>query len=216
MATRSSRPTLRLERSLARSGSIHIGGVDEVGRGALCGPVTVGVVVVNATSPPAPLGVRDSKQLTAERRTSLVEPITSWACDWAVGDATALEVKTMGLTFAMQRAAFRALAALATPMDTVVLDGHYDYLTPDSQGLPSGEYLRGNHVPAVVTRVRADVCCSSVAAASILAKVHRDQLMIDLDSRYPGYGWAVNKGYGTPQHLAALARLGPTPEHRYL
>jgi len=215
MATRASRPTLRLERSLARSGSMQIGGIDEVGRGALCGPVTVGIVVVNATSPPAPLGVRDSKQLTAERRASLVEPITSWAVDWAVGDATPLEVKTVGLTSAMQRAAFRALAALTTPIDTVVLDGHHDYLTLEDHVLLGGECLRGRRVPVVVTRVRADVSCSSVAAASILAKVHRDRLMIDLDSRYPGYGWAVNKGYGTPQHLAALERLGPTPEHRY-
>jgi ribonuclease HII len=216
MVTRASRPTLRLERSLARSGSTQIGGIDEVGRGALCGPVTVGIVVVNATSTPAPSGVRDSKQLTAERRASLVEPITSWAVDWAVGDATPLEVKTMGLTSAMQRAAFRALAALTTPIDTVVLDGHHDYLTPEGQEILWRESSRPAHMPAVVTRVRADVSCSSVAAASILAKVHRDRLMIDLDSQYPGYGWAVNKGYGTPQHLAALERFGPTPEHRYL
>lgn len=215
-AARRSRPTLRIERALARSGSTRIGGIDEVGRGALCGPVTVGVVVVEETTAPAPVGVCDSKQLSPARRQSLVGPIISWAVEWAVGDASPAEIQEIGLTRAMQRAAIRALAALKIPVDTVVLDGSHDYLTPDAQGLLFDEHPQPMQMPSVVTRVRADATCSSVAAASILAKVHRDGLMTDLDAHYPGYGWAVNKGYGTPEHLAALARIGPTPEHRYI
>lgn len=216
MVSRSSRPTLRAERKLAREGSVRIGGIDEVGRGALCGPVTVAVVVVSGDIAPAPAGVRDSKQLSAASRSALVEPITSWALEWAVGHGSALEIRTMGLTRATRTAAYRALAALIEPVDTVVLDGNHDYLTPADQGslLDGGEPTI--IVPKVVTRIRADTSCSSVAAASILAKVHRDELMVRLDVRYPGYGWSVNKGYGTPQHVAALADQGATYEHRYL
>ncbi len=216
MVSRHARPTLRAERALARAGSARIGGIDEVGRGALCGPVTVAVVVVSGESTPAPRGVRDSKQLSPASRSRLVEPITSWALEWAVGHASAREIRTMGLTRATCVAAYRALAALTQPVDTVLLDGSHDYLTPADQDSLSGDCEPPIIVPKVVTRVRADMSCSSVAAASIVAKVHRDQIMIELDARYPGYGWSVNKGYGTPQHLAALAHQGATPEHRYV
>jgi ribonuclease HII len=216
MASRCTQPTLRVERALARAGSSRIGGIDEVGRGALCGPVTVAVVVVNGDIAPAPPGVRDSKQLSPALRTRLVAPITSWALEWAIGEASPDEIRRMGLTGAMRTAAHRALAALAEPVDTVLLDGSHDYLTCAGLDEISCEARPARAAPKVITRVRADVSCSSVAAASIVAKVHRDQHMVELDARYPAYGWSVNKGYGTPQHLAALGQHGPTPEHRYL
>jgi len=200
-------PTLREERRLLRAGTVLLASMDEVGRGAPAGPVAVGVVVIHVDTPPAPPGVRDSKLLTAAARDTLVPVVERWAADCSVGTAGADEVDAVGVVGALRLAGRRALAALVARPDLVLLDGSHDWLTdpgpaPGHAGVP------------VVTRVKGDLTCASVAAASILAKVHRDTLMAGLDAEFPGYGWAANKGYGTADHLEALQRLGPTPQHR--
>jgi ribonuclease HII len=188
--------------------------MDEVGRGAPAGPVYVGVVVIDATVSRPLAGVRDSKLLTPAVRESLVPAVHRWAVDWAVGDAGAAEVDRHGLTGALRLAGHRALAGLVAPPDLVLLDGGHDWLTPP-EGTGGPDAAAGAR-PAVtvVTRVRADLTCASVAAASVLAKVARDSVMVELARSFPGYGWEENKGYGTPTHLDALRRLGPTPHHR--
>jgi ribonuclease HII len=164
-------------------------------------------VVVGAATAPAPEGVRDSKLLAPRVRESLAPAVRAWAVDSAVGWAGAGEVDAHGIIGALRLAGRRALAQLACMPDVVLLDGAHDWLTPP--GDASGDV----GVP-VVTRVKADLSCASVAAASILAKVARDSVMTGLATEYPAYGWADNKGYGTVDHLEALARLGPTPHHR--
>jgi len=213
--TRRAGPDLRVERRLLRSGIRRLGAMDEVGRGSPAGPVVVGVVVIDAAVTPAPRGVRDSKLLTPQRREALVPAIEGWVCEWAIGRADAVEVDSWGLTAALRLAGERALALLVAPVDLVLLDGAHDWLTPPEPSGPGDAAKPASGVrPPVVTRVRADRTCSSVAAASVLAKVDRDALMVGLSAHYPGYGWEDNKGYGTPAHLEAIGRLGPTPHHR--
>lgn len=204
--------TLRLERELLRGGARLVAGVDEVGRGALCGPATVGVVVVDATTRTAPPGVRDSKLLSAAVRESLVPRIRRWAVACAVGHAEAHEVDALGIIAALRLAGHRALAALPQLPDIVVLDGNHDYLTGPAQ--PSLLEPDLVPVPAVRTQVKADLRCAAVAAASILAKTERDALMVRLAAEHPGYGWESNKGYAAPEHVDALGRLGPSAQHR--
>jgi len=210
-------PTLRVERELLRSGVRLLGAVDEVGRGALAGPVTVGIVVIDADCPPAPQGVRDSKLLTPHAREELAPLIRQWCRGWAVGSAEPGEIDTLGLTAALRLAGERALGELPTVPDGVLLDGSHDWLTrapaqhdlfselPDP--LPFAP-------PRVVTRVKADLTCAAVAAASVLAKVHRDGVMTRLAREYPHYGWHDNKGYSAPEHLEALRGQGPCSVHR--
>jgi ribonuclease HII len=152
--------------------------------------------------------VRDSKQLTAAARGRLVPGIEAWATAWAVGSATSVEVDALGVVGALRLAGRRAVGRLADPPDLVLLDGHHDWLSADDR---VGDGWEG---PEVVTRVRADTTCTSVAAASILAKETRDAAMVSLAADHPGYGWESNKGYGTEAHLAAIRRLGTTPHHR--
>ncbi len=196
-------PTLRVERRLLRDGATLLASMDEVGRGSPAGPVHVGVVVVDAAIPPAPAGVRDSKLLTAAVRQALVPAVEDWAVDVAVGSAGADEVDRLGVLGALGLAGRRALSTLRDGPDLVLLDGSYDWLSE-----------AGGTGPPVVTRVKADLTCASVAAASILAKVARDTVMAGLALEFPAYGWQANMGYGTADHLEALARLGPTPHHR--
>jgi ribonuclease HII len=212
-------PTLRVERSLFREGATLLGGVDEVGRGALGGPVSVGIVVIDESCRTAPSGVRDSKLLTPPVRESLVRPIQKWARDYAVGSATAVEIDTFGLTAALRLAGWRALAALQTVPDVVLLDGSFDWLTikPEAlslfdEALPIPKVAGPS--PQVRTQVKADMTCSSVAAASVLAKVKRDAFVCGLEEVYPGYYWKLHKGYCTPEHLQAVRELGLTDQHR--
>jgi ribonuclease HII len=187
--------------------------MDEVGRGAPAGPVHVGVVVIDATVARSLRGIRDSKLLAPASREALVPAVHRWAVDWAVGSASAAEVDGSGLSGALRLAGQRALARLDVRPDLVLLDGGHDWLTPPQEaGRPRP--APGDPSPPVRTRVRADRTCASVAAASVLAKVARDAVMVELAGSFPGYGWEENKGYGTPAHLDALRRLGPTPHHR--
>ncbi|WP_395694193.1 ribonuclease HII [Nocardioides sp.] len=207
-------PSLRVERRLLRDGLASLAGLDEVGRGALCGPVTVGAVLVTEQTRTAPQGVRDSKLLTAEARQRLVPRIQRWATAYAVGHAGPEEIDRYGIIAALRLAGHRALAGLGVAPGTVLLDGNHDYLSPPAQAAMFDAPTVLERVPPVVTMIKADLRCAAVAAASILAKTARDDIMVRLAADHPEYGWADNKGYAAPEHLDALAALGPTPHHR--
>lgn len=205
-----------VERELLAGRMRTLAALDEVGRGALAGPVTVGAVLVGAKIADAPLGVKDSKLLSAAARQRLVNPIRSWASACAVGHASAAEIDRHGIMGALRLAALRALDGLRQIPDLVLLDGTVNFLSRPADGLAGPAGVAGDVIPGweVITRAKADRDCASVAAASVLAKVARDTLMADLAERYPDYGWARNKGYGTADHAAAITRCGPCSEHR--
>jgi len=197
-----------------RQGARRVCGMDEVGRGALAGPVSVGAVVVAQHTPALP-GVRDSKLLAPAARTALVPRIHSWAVAYAVGHASPAEIDEVGLIAAMRRAGMRALQGLALSPDVILLDGSHDWLTPPRQASffemteePEME------TPPVTMMVKADLSCTSVAAASVLAKVERDGLLVSLSKQFPDYGWEQNKGYSSAEHHSALERIGACEQHR--
>jgi ribonuclease HII len=216
----STAPSLRFERELLRRhGARWLAAVDEVGRGALGGPVTVGVVLVDLDTRAAPTGVRDSKLLTPAARQRLVPRLQRWAPAWAVGHASAAEIDAVGILRALRLAGERAFAALPVRPDHVLLDGSYDWISRpaptlfDDDGAPSDPDA-WEAPPPVTLRIKADLTCSSVAAASVLAKTTRDALMVDLARLHTHYGWELNKGYASPEHRDALQRHGPCEEHR--
>ena len=218
--TTSPRPSLRVERELQRAGHPLVAGMDEVGRGALAGPVSVGVVVIDERCRSAPVGVKDSKLLSHQVRERLVPKIQGWATAYAVGHASPAEIDQYGIMVALRLAGTRALAGLSVMPDLVLLDGNYDWLTdPGRMGLlglleeGAGGDLLAPCVP-VRTMIKADMSCSSVAAASVLAKVERDAMMVALAAEVPGYAWELNKGYSAPEHFAALQSRGPSTHHR--
>jgi ribonuclease HII len=180
-------------------------GLDEVGRGAWAGPVSVGVVVFPAEGRP-PVGVRDSKELTEDRREELFPLITAWCADWSVGHADPAECDRLGMTAALRLAAVRALTGLHAPPGAVLLDGGFDYL--------SGPEPRAEGAPHVRTVVRGDAICVSIAAASIVAKVTRDRAMRTLAPSFPAFDFDRNKGYPSPAHRRALDGVGLTSIHR--
>lgn len=184
-----------LERSLAAEGYQVVAGVDEVGRGALAGPLTAGACVLPQT--PRIAGLNDSKVLTPQRREELAETIKSVALCWSVGHVEPGEIDCLGMTAALRRAMGRALAGLGLEPDHVVVDGH-----------PIGVARTETNV------IKGDSKVAAIAAASIIAKVTRDRLMVGLASAHPEYSFDINKGYGTPEHLSAIARVGLSPIHR--
>lgn len=206
-------PTLRFERQLLRAGCERVAGIDEVGRGAIAGPVAVGVAVVTARTRSAPQGLRDSKLLTPAQRAALAPRVRRWACESAVGMATAQEVDDWGLTAALRLAALRALTQIG-PVDAVILDGSHDYVSQAAETLFEVVPWPEVSVPTVHRVVKGDRRCSSVAGASVVAKVTRDQLMCRLHADHPAYGWEINKGYTTPEHSAAVRELGLCEQHR--
>lgn len=183
------------ERRLRERGCFAIAGVDEVGRGALAGPLTVCAVIL----PDTPLieGLDDSKRLTPARREFLAEQIRETATAFAVAHTPADEIDSMGITAALKSAIVRAVASLPVDIDHLLLDG-----------LPLRLF---DHETAVV---KGDSKVAAIAAASIVAKVTRDAMMVDYDAQFPGYGFAVNKGYSTSDHMDALSSLGPCSLHR--
>ncbi|MFZ0158814.1 MAG: ribonuclease HII [Kineosporiaceae bacterium] len=215
---RSRVPTLRHERALLRQGHRWLAGMDEVGRGALAGPVSVGVVVIGEGTRSAPAGVRDSKLLTPSARESLVPRLRRWAAGAAVGHASPEEIDAYGIIAALRLAGRRALAALPDLPDVVLLDGSHDWLSAPQEALfdvrPTPGPVALGREPRVTTMVKADLRCAAVAAASVLAKVERDAMMVELAREYPGFGWQENKGYSAPEHLEALRSVGPCPLHR--
>ncbi len=211
----SRRPSLRVERALQRDGHRVLAGMDEVGRGALAGPVTVGVVFIDESCRSAPTGVKDSKLLTPAARVAMVPRIRRWCLGYAVGHASPAEIDDIGIIAALRLAGCRALAAVDIVPDLVILDGNHDWLTaPQDVGLFAFTGDEPPSTPPVTTMIKADLKCSSVAAASVLAKVERDGLMVAAAPDYPAYGWHENKGYAAPEHLAALEAHGPTDLHR--
>lgn len=199
---------------MLRSGLTALAGCDEVGRGALSGPATAAMVVVTADSKPAPVGVRDSKLLSAQAREDLAPRIRRWAAAWGVGHASPAEIDEFGIIRALRMAGHRALAALDIAPDTVLLDGNHDYLSHPEQTELFEEPRIIPVVPPIVTMIKADLRCAAVAAASILAKTERDALMLELATQHPQYGWDENKGYASAHHMAALREHGPCDQHR--
>lgn len=206
-------PTLRLERRLLRAGATHIACLDEVGRGALAGPVTVGVVVVTRECGTPPAGVRDSKALTAAMRERLRPQIESWATAFATGYATAHEIDQVGIVAAMRTAALRALEAIGVRPDAILLDGSHDYLSAARQGMLF-ESPDHRELPPVTMVVRGDQQCTGIACASIIAKCTRDDIMREMAREFPAYEWEQNKGYGSTKHLGAIAAHGLSEHHR--
>lgn len=215
-----SAPTLEVERDLASRYGPLVAGCDEVGRGALAGPVSVGVVLIYPADAGALEGVRDSKLVKAAARTTLVPTIQAWAAGWGVGHATPAEIDELGILMATGLAGRRALEAAqeraVALADVVLLDGNYDWLTPRDQGslFEALHVTDAPAVPPVTTKIKGDLACLSVAAASILAKVERDNLMAEYHTAEPHFGWDGNKGYGTAAHRAAIAERGPSERHR--
>ncbi len=194
-------PDLHEEKALLAAGHIRIAGVDEAGRGAWAGPVCAAAVVLPLDRPDLAdllTSVRDSKQLSPARREALLPLILEVAEGVGVGWATPTEVDEVGVVAATRWAMTRAVARLNGRVDALLVD----YVRLPDLNLPQ------RALP------KADARCLSVAAASIVAKVTRDRLMVALDGDFPGYGFARHKGYGTRQHREALARLGPSPIHR--
>jgi len=189
-------PTSRHERFLRQSGYRVIAGVDEVGRGALFGPVFAAAVVLNPDRPIR--GLDDSKKLTPERREVLARRIQERASAWAVGAATAFEIDHHNILEASRMAMARAVNRLAVACDYLLVDAIRIDLDIPQRGL-----------------IRGDSRSFSIAAASIVAKVARDQAMRQWDQIFPGYGLGSNKGYSAPEHLAGLRRTGPTALHRF-
>lgn len=200
-------PTQDLERELLGSHRF-VAGMDEVGRGALAGPVSVGAVVVTAECGQAPVGLRDSKLLTPAAREALVEPVRAWARGWGVGHASPAEIDAHGIVGALCLAGHRALAQAGLPVELVLLDGVHDWLTPATLLEVPGP------TPPVRTERKGDLRIASIAAASILAKTERDGLMARRHEDFPAYGWASNKGYAARAHIQALRELGPSAWHR--
>jgi ribonuclease HII len=214
----SAAPTLDYERRFRSSGARLLAGIDEVGRGALAGPVSVGIAVVDLQQQKLLADVRDSKLLKVADRERLVPLVRDWSVASAVGHASANEIDALGIIGALRlagnRAWFAVLAAGVRP-EVVLLDGSHNWLSPDLQPslFDDAPAEPGCDAP-VHTLVKADMQCLSVAAASIIAKVERDAMMCELHTQYPAYGWDENKGYGTAAHKEALRTAGPTPYHR--
>jgi ribonuclease HII len=189
-------PDFSFEISARMRGFTCIAGVDEAGRGPLCGPVVAAAVVLDPAHVPA--GINDSKKLTEKRRVALFAEIMERAAV-GVGRASPAEIDEMNILRASHLAMVRAIDALPLPPDHVLIDGN---LLPRDLTV-SAEAL-----------VKGDARSLSIGAASIIAKVIRDRIMVDLAQQHPGYGWEKNAGYPTKDHLTALQNLGVTPHHR--
>jgi ribonuclease HII len=172
-----------------------LAGVDEAGRGPLAGPVVAAAVILDRDCVPA--GINDSKKLSAEARARICAEIRACA-RVGVGIATVEEIEEINILWASMLAMERAVTALGIVPEMILVDGN--------------RCPKWHHRSLAV--VSGDALCLSIAAASIIAKEERDRMMADYDAHHPGYGWSANKGYGTPQHMEALKRLGPSPLHR--
>ena len=185
------------------SGLLHVAGLDEAGRGALAGPVAVGVVILphnrKTLLSRSLAGVRDSKQMTPLGRESLAPRIKAVALSWSVAFASAEEIDSWGIVPATRLAALRALNDLSLVPQYLLTDFRLE--------LPELDISQ-------TSLVKGDALCLSIAAASVLAKTARDQFMCELDMHYQGYGLGKHKGYGTQAHRSAMKRLGASPIHR--
>ena len=191
-----SKPDFLFELAASTNGASFIVGVDEAGRGPLAGPVTAAAVRLHPDR--IPPGLNDSKQMTAARRNQLFALILASA-DVGIGHASVEEIDQINILRASHLAMCRAIAALPAVPDHVLIDGNM---------IPRDLACRAEAI------VGGDARCLSIAAASIIAKVTRDRIMVDLAQQHPGYGWDRNAGYPTREHVAALQNLGVTPAHR--
>ena len=196
MPSRKSPPSLRYEKELWDEGFAVVAGMDEVGRGAWAGPISVGAAILPRDR--RVNGVRDSKMLTEKERERLFDRIADWCVAWSVGHASSFECDELGMSAAQKLAATRCLDGLGMKVDRVLLDGKWDFVD------------RGT----TIKLVKGDARCLSIAAASILAKVTRDRVMREESEHFPGYDFDRNKGYPCPWHKTALRAYGPTSIHR--
>ena len=191
-------PTLDIEQSLWSQGKKIICGIDEVGRGCFAGPVVVGAVIF-PDNVVLPDGLADSKLLTPIKRLELDPIIKQLAVAWAIEETSVEIINKVGIGQATQIAFYNVVQKLEQPPEHILIDAFYINAIPHEIQSPV---------------VNGDKTCASIAAASVIAKVYRDNLMIDLDEKYPEYGFAVHKGYGTKRHQEAIKTHGLTPLHR--
>ena len=189
-------PDFAFETACHHGGYRAIAGVDEVGRGPLCGPVTAAAVILNPDN--IPDGLNDSKKLGTAKREYLFDAIMGSA-RVGIGHASVQEIDQVNILQASHLAMMRAIEELGGDVDYVLIDGNR---APKALTLPHECLVKG------------DARSCSIAAASIVAKITRDRIMSALDAEFPGYGWAKNAGYPTKEHLEALRELGVTPHHR--
>lgn len=195
-ALRSSSPGTRFEQQCWDLGHSYVAGVDEVGRGAWAGPLTVAAAVIPRDR--RIYKVRDSKMLKEDERELLYDRIIDWVDAWGVGHATEVECDELGMSAAQKLAARRALEATGVAPDHVLIDGNWDFV--------------GGSITKIV---KGDAKCLSIAAASIIAKVTRDRLMRSMAKQHPEYCFESNKGYPCPKHRAALSQVGASEAHRH-
>jgi ribonuclease HII len=208
-------PTLQTESKLFERGNRFVIGIDEVGRGAIAGPVAVGLSLIDKLNPELnswPEKLQDSKLMTPNSRSEITQPLEQWVEGFAVGYSSNEEIDSQGISEALRLAASRALtellsagstrSKLATEGAVILLDGSQNWLGKQAAGLE------------VDLQVKADTACVSVAAAAVLAKVKRDALMQQHDGAYPEYGFAGHKGYASAAHIEALKTHGPCAIHR--
>jgi ribonuclease HII len=203
-------PDLSEERGLWAEGHRWVAGLDEVGRGAWAGPVTVGVALMapQVAEDSMPAWLRDSKQLSEVRRESMFDSVGQWCAEWSIGHASAAECDRWGMRSALRAASQRALAGLHCVPDAILVDGPLDLLGG------GGEAGQPGFFGAVRPITGGDARCASVAAASVLAKVVRDRLMRDDAPHFPAYGFERNKGYPSSLHQTALRGYGLSSIHR--
>ena len=188
-------PDFAFEEDQFSRGALRVAGVDEVGRGPLAGPVTAAAVILDASN--IPDGLNDSKALSAKKR-QLLEPLILASAQVSIAHATVEEIDEINILRASHLAMERAIKGL----------GQVDHALIDGNMIP-----RGLTVPAT-TIIKGDARSLSIAAASIVAKICRDRIMVDLAQQFPGYGWETNAGYGSKSHMSALQNLGVTPHNR--
>lgn len=195
---------LDFERSLFTRSVRSLVAIDEVGRGALAGPVTLGAVLVDLDTAEAPVGLDDSKKLSAKRRGQLVPQIRQWVKRYAIAHVDAPRIDEVGIMTALGEGAHRCIQEIGDIDDAsvILLDGKYDFVTPVAPGY------------VVRTVVGGDGLCASIAAASVLAKEERDALMRTLHEQFPQYGWHGNVGYGSAAHREAIVEYGACDHHR--
>ena len=189
-------PDFEIEEAWRARGALLVAGVDEVGRGPLAGPVTAAAVILDPDN--IPTGLDDSKKLSLRKRQELETAIAQSAAV-SIAHASVAEIDEINILRASHLAMERAIAALDPPPDAVLIDGN---LIPSGLALPAEAIVKG------------DGRSVSIAAASIMAKLCRDRLMVDLAQQHPGYGWERNAGYPSKAHREALQNLGVTPHHR--
>lgn len=195
-ALKSSSPGTRFEQHCWDSGDEWVAGVDEVGRGAWAGPITVAAAVIPRDR--RIYKVRDSKMLTEPERELMYERIVPWVTAWGVGHASEVECDELGMSAAQKLAARRALEGTGLELDHVLIDGNWDFV--------------GGNTTKIV---KGDAKCLSIAAASVIAKVTRDRMMRAMANDFPDYFFENNKGYPCPRHRAALAEIGASNVHRH-